>query len=543
MNILTAKDFKAMIKSGAANLENHRQEIDTLNIFPVPDGDTGTNMSMTFTSGYLEAFKSGSDSVSDIAKALSKGLLLGARGNSGVITSQIFRGFYQSIEGKDEISTKDVANAFENGARVAYKAIMKPVEGTILTVIRESSWYANHDMETTSDIDLPEYFRRLTDYAKESLDHTPDYLDVLREVGVVDSGGTGLYRIIEGFKLYFEGKPVEFLDKKEEVVSNPALEFDVDEYGYCTEFIIRLNEEYNNDAFKEDVLKNKLSKIGESLVVVKDDDLVKVHVHTLKPGDALNTAQRYGEFIKLKIENMQEQHSSIIASNEKKNEVEMQEYGLIVVAAGEGLVNLFKEYGADAIIEGGQTMNPSTEDFVEKIEELSNCKHLFIFPNNSNIILAAKQAQSIMTDRDITVIETTSIQQAITAVGLFNRMGSVEDNFEDINAEIKNIDSASLTYAIKDTTVDGVAVREGDYLAILNKHIVCSDANKLEAIKTLLTKMLQDDEKEILTIIKGENANDEDLIKIGEFLNETTDIEVNIIDGKQPVYEYLFSLE
>ncbi|MBO7698325.1 MAG: DAK2 domain-containing protein, partial [Erysipelotrichaceae bacterium] len=311
MDKLDVKSFKEMLRSGCANLENHASEINTLNVFPVPDGDTGTNMSMTFTNGYNEAMHCNSDSLSDVAKAFSRGLLMGARGNSGVITSQIFRGFYQSIEGQELIDTSEVAEAFENGARVAYKAIMKPVEGTILTVIREASWYAHNDYNN-QPFDLNTYFDKLCAYSKDSLDHTPDYLPVLKEVGVVDSGGAGLLRIFEGFKAYLDGRPIDFSEKKEESEVNPALLLENEEFGYCTEFIVRLDESYI-DKFDEKILKRKLTDMGgESLVVVKDDDLVKVHVHTLKPGDALNIGQRYGEFIKLKIENMQEQHSHII---------------------------------------------------------------------------------------------------------------------------------------------------------------------------------------------------------------------------------------
>jgi len=311
MDSINVTQFVGMLRSACANLDNHANEINTLNVFPVPDGDTGSNMSMTFTNGYNEAEKVVSDSVTDVAKAFSRGLLMGARGNSGVITSQIFRGFYQHIEGKDTINTQDVSLAFENGARVAYKAIMKPVEGTILTVIREASWYANHDYES-EPFDLETYFNKLYTYAAESLERTPDYLPVLKEVGVVDSGGAGLLRIIEGMKLYIEGKPVDFTDKKQEVEANPALMIENEEFGYCTEFIVKLDENYLK-SFDENKFKQKLTDMGgESLVCVRDDDLVKVHVHTLKPGDALNIGQRYGEFVKLKIENMQLQHSNII---------------------------------------------------------------------------------------------------------------------------------------------------------------------------------------------------------------------------------------
>ena len=550
MNSVNVEQFKAMIRSGCANLENHAAEINTLNVFPVPDGDTGTNMSMTFTNGYQEAIKCNSDSVSDVAKAFSRGLLMGARGNSGVITSQIFRGFYQHIEGKEEIDVSDFSLGFENGARVAYKAIMKPVEGTILTVIREASWYANHDFET-QPFDLNTYFAKLVQYSAESLERTPDYLPVLKEVGVVDSGGSGLLRILEGFKAYVDGNPIDFLEKKEETTVNPALMLENEEFGYCTEFIVRLDEDYLKK-FDEKILKKKLTDMGgESLVVVRDEDLVKVHVHTLKPGDALNIGQRYGEFVKLKIENMQEQHSTIIANanTEPKKQVkeekkkEPKKYGLVAVAAGEGITKLFYELGCDVVVSGGQTMNPSTEDFVKVINDLDNCENVLIFPNNSNIILAAKQTQSVLSDRNIYVVETKSIQAGLSAVGMFNANVDVEENIADLNDVIANVTAASVTYAIKDTTFEGVAVKEGDYIAIANKGIISSGKDRKAVVLELLEKLCDDKDKEIITVIVGDDKNDEEVSLIEDYISKNTDLECEIIDGGQPVYSYLIGIE
>ena len=553
MNKINTEQFKAMIRSGCANLENHASEINTLNVFPVPDGDTGTNMSMTFSNGYQEAMKCTSDSISDVAKAFSRGLLMGARGNSGVITSQIFRGFYQHIEGKAEIETADVSQAFENGARVAYKAILKPVEGTILTVIREASWYANHDFET-EPFDLNTYFAKLVQYSAESLERTPEYLPVLKEVGVVDSGGAGLLKILEGFKAYIDGNPIDFLEKKEEAEAiNPALMLENEEFGYCTEFIFRLNENYI-DRFDEKILKKKLNDMGgESLVVVRDEDLVKVHVHTLHPGDALNIGQRYGEFIKLKIENMQEQHSTIIANantEPKKKEVKEekpaktpQKYGIVAVAAGEGVTKLFYDLGADVVVSGGQTMNPSTEDFVKVIEELDNCENIFIFPNNSNIILAAKQTQSVLSDRNIYVMETKSVQAGLSAVGMFNKQGEIDEILADLGDVIDNVDASSVTYAIKDTVFEGVEVKEGDYIAIANKGIITSGKDRKQVVFTLLDKLFRNDEKELITVIVGDDKDDKEVAEIESYINENSDLECEIIDGGQPVYSYLIGLE
>jgi DAK2 domain fusion protein YloV len=551
MNKINVEDFKGMIRSGCANLENHAAEINTLNVFPVPDGDTGTNMSMTFTNGYEEAVKCSSDSISDVAKAFSRGLLMGARGNSGVITSQIFRGFYQHIDGKSEIETADVAKAFENGARVAYKAIMKPVEGTILTVIREAAWYANHDYEE-APFDLDTYFTKLVDYSAESLEHTPDYLPVLKEVGVVDSGGAGLLKILEGFKAYIEGHPFDFEAKKEEVEMNPALMLENEEFGYCTEFIVRLDENIV-DTFDENKLKKKLTDMGgESLVVVKDEDLVKVHVHTLKPGDALNIGQRYGEFVKLKIENMQEQHSTIIANagtepkaekKEEKKTKEPQKYGIVAVAAGEGVTQLFYDLGADVVVSGGQTMNPSTEDFVKVINELDNCENIFIFPNNSNIILAAKQTQSVMSERNIYVMETKSVQAGLSAVGMFNKEGEVDEIIADLEDVIANVDASSVTYAIKDTSYEGVEVKEGDYIAIANHGIVASGPDRRKVLFELLDHLFENDEKELITVIYGEGSDEEEVKAVEDYIAENSQLECEVIDGGQPVYSYLIGLE
>ena len=556
MNKLNVSQFKEMIRSGCANLENHAAEINTLNVFPVPDGDTGTNMSMTFSNGYQEAMKCSSDSISDVAKAFSRGLLMGARGNSGVITSQIFRGFYQHIEGKAEIETADVSQAFENGARVAYKAILKPVEGTILTVIREASWYANHDFET-EPFELETYFDKLCQYSAESLERTPEYLPVLKEVGVVDSGGAGLLKILEGFKAYIDGHPFDFSQEKEEIETNPALMLDNEEFGYCTEFIIRLDENIVN-TFDEKILKKKLTDMGgESLVVVKDEDLVKVHVHTLKPGDALNIGQRYGEFIKLKIENMQEQHSSIIAkagtepkkpkqAEEKpveKVKKDPQKYGIVAVAAGEGVTKLFYDLGADVVVSGGQTMNPSTEDFVKVVNELDHCENIFIFPNNSNIILAAKQTQSVLSDRKIYVMETKSVQAGLSAVGMFNKQGEVDEVISDLQDVIDNVDASSVTYAIKDTVYEGVEVKEGDFIAIAHKGIVASGKDRKKVVFELLDKLFENDEKELITLIVGEDKDDEEVREIEEYISEHSDLECEVIDGGQPVYSYLIGLE
>ena len=540
MKLLNGKDFKEMLSSGAANLDNNQAEINALNVFPVPDGDTGTNMSMTFNSGAKEANQCFSNNIGDVAKSLSKGLLMGARGNSGVITSQIFRGFAQSIEGKEEINTKELAEAFENGTRVAYKAIMKPVEGTILTVIREASWYANREVKENPKMDIETYFHRLEYFMEDSLEHTPDLLPILKEANVVDSGGAGLLKIVQGFIAYIDGTPVTTNAVVVELARNAQSVFENEEFGYCTEFILRLKENYLK-GFDENVLKNKLAKEGESLVFVRDEDLIKVHVHTLHPGDALNLAQRYGEFVKIKVENMQEQHSELVKEGEVKPK-EKKAIGVIAVAAGEGVTNLMYELGVDCVISGGQTMNPSTSDFIEKIKELDHCEKIMIFPNNSNIMLAAKQAKDLVDYKEVEVIECKSIQACLSALARFSPESDFNELVAEFNKLCPSIKTASVTYAVKDSSIDGIELKEGDYMAMIGKSIVTNGTDLNEVCRLMLEKFL-DEDSELLTLITGEDADEEITEKIVEYVENNSDIEVDVIKGDVPVYYYLMGLE
>ncbi len=539
MKYINGQLFKQMLQSGAANLSNHHAEIDALNVFPVPDGDTGTNMSMTFTSGVKDALAVCSDEIPVIAKALSKGLLMGARGNSGVITSQIFRGLYQSIDKKETLNAADLAAAFSKGSEVAYKAVMKPVEGTILTVIRESSYYAEH-LVNPEEMEVEEWFKTFIDYAKESLNTTPDLLPVLKEVGVVDSGGAGLIVILEGMYSALLGNVIE-AHETDTAASVAAMDVENEEFGYCTEFILRLND-HGMRAFTEDKLKRKLSQIGESIVVVQDEELVKVHVHTLTPGEALNLAQRYGEFVKLKIENMQEQHSTLQSEAAAPAvEAPAKEYALIAVAAGEGLTNLFKEYRCDVVISGGQTMNPSTEDFVAAINKL-NAKHILILPNNSNIILAAQQAAVVLDDRDIHVLPSKSIPQGLSACLMFNPEADVEGNLEEMTEAIKNVKTGQVTYAIKDTTYEGLEIKEGDYMGMFEKSIIVAVPDKMQAVKTLVDQMV-DEDAEIVTLIAGEDASEEEVEELVAYIEDNYDAEVDLHRGDQPVYCFVLGVE
>ncbi len=540
MKTINGAIFKEMLISGAANLSNQHQRIDSLNVFPVPDGDTGTNMSMTFSAGVKSAVDACTDQFAILAKTLSKGLLMGARGNSGVITSQIFRGFYQATTGKEEVDVNDLANAFKKGSEVAYKAVMRPVEGTILTVIRESSTDAMQYLNENPDITIEEYMDKLIEFAYVSLEHTPELLPVLKEVGVVDSGGAGLLVILEGFKAALEGNPFK-LEENTGAVMTVASDIENGEFGYCTEFIIKLDD--NGAAiFSEDKFKNALGKLGDSIVVVQDEELVKVHVHTLTPGDALNMGQRYGEFLKLKIENMQEQHNELQTSEATVNKVqEEKEYALIACVAGEGLKQLFTEYRCDEIISGGQTMNPSTEDFVEAIKKV-NAKHIFLLPNNSNIILAAQQAAVVMDDLNIHVLTTKTIPEGLSACIMFNPEATIEDNLEEMNQAIAHVKTGQVTYAIKDTTFEGLEIKEGDYMGMFEKNIVSSNTDEYSVIVDLLKNMI-DEDSELLTIICGENSTSEMVEKVSEYIQENTDLEIEVIEGTQPVYSYIFAVE
>ena len=535
--------FKQMVINGANNLANRSKYVDQLNVFPVPDGDTGTNMSMTMTAGAKELVSLEEASIGKVAKVLSRGLLMGARGNSGVILSQLFRGFATGLEGKDEADIEDIAKALESGVKTAYKAVMKPIEGTILTVARESAEAAGAKYETVETI--VDLYDLVVNEMQISLNRTPELLPVLKEVGVVDSGGQGLLYIFEGFLKALKGETI-VLEAQTEATgesAQTALSSDEVEFGYCTEFIIRLDEE--RTPFKEDVFRGRLEKLGNSIVVVQDEDIVKVHVHTLTPGDALNLAQKHGEFVKLKIENMTEQHNEIIGQNAPQSEPakrEQAEYGIISVVAGEGIKHLFEEQGCHYVIEGGQTMNPSTEDFLKAIDEL-NAKNIIILPNNSNIIMAANQAAQVTEDVNVVVVPSKTIPQGYTALMMFNEHASVEDNTEEMNQAITEVKSGQVTYAVRDTQMNGVDIKENDFIGILDKDIIVSVPERFESACALVDKMI-DEDSEIVTIIYGEGTDEDEADELAEYIeNKYDDVEVTIFNGEQPVYSYIISVE
>ena len=554
MKIIDGHLFKQMVITGATVLHNNHPEIDALNVFPVPDGDTGTNMSLTFSAGASEIEKLDTNDIYEVSKKLSKGLLMGARGNSGVILSQIFRGISMAFEGKTEVNAVELAHALQNGAKVAYKAVMRPVEGTILTVIRESSdatiKYVQEGME------IEDVFSYFVKEAEESLERTPDLLPVLKEVGVVDSGGAGLLLVLTGFMAALAGEEIERVDIKGDASSKESLvgveSNDEEAYGYCTEFIFRLDEG-KRKVFKEESLRNELERLpGNSIVVVQDDDIVKVHVHTLKPGNALNVAQRYGEFIKLKIENMQEQHNSILeanstpAANAKATltapKEEPKDVSIISVAAGDGIKDMFLELHCDYVVSGGQTMNPSAEDIVQAIRDV-NAKHVIILPNNSNIVMTAQQAAIILEDEvDVHVIPSKTIPQGLSACIMFNPEVSLEDNLNEMNEAIANVKTGQVTFAIKDTNIDGVDIKANQYMALCEKEIIACVPNKVEALKETLNGLV-DEDSEIITLIYGEDVTEDEVEDIESYVEDHFEAEIECVNGKQPVYSFIVGVE
>nr|WP_206529433.1 DAK2 domain-containing protein [Brevibacillus sp. SYP-B805] len=552
-----------MIYLGAKQLHNNVRAVDALNVFPVPDGDTGTNMNLTLTSGVEELTRMESVKISDSAAALAKGLLMGARGNSGVILSQLFRGFSKAVAGKESINARQFAHALKAGVESAYQAVMKPVEGTILTVAREAAEMAVRVARATDD--LVQLMEKTYEQARASLQRTPELLPVLKEVGVVDSGGQGLVFIYEGFLRALRG---EAAAEREERLASTAARVDLDamvqehhqaqlhlktediRYGYCTEFMIRLKNstEPNKKAFSEAVFRNQLDQMGDSLLVISDDELVKVHIHAEEPGNVLNYAQQFGSLHRLKIENMREQHANILQEGGHKAETDASSaapkrvpYGLIAVAAGEGIAEIFRSLGVQAIVEGGQTMNPSTEDFVNTIAELP-ADNIIILPNNSNIIMAAQQA-AMLADKPVAVIPTKSVPQGMAALVAFNGGEDLENNRQTMTEAIAAVKTGLVTCAVRDTKMNDVEIKEGDYIGIAEKEIVTSQADMMGAAKTLL-RQLVDDETGIVTIIYGEGATEEQAKALALLLSaDYPDTDVEVLNGGQPLYPFIFAVE
>ncbi|HER0838841.1 TPA: DAK2 domain-containing protein [Streptococcus pyogenes] len=554
MSDITTSLFQEMVQAAATRLGKQAEYVNSLNVFPVPDGDTGTNMSMTMDNGAKEVADKPASTVGEVGQMLSKGLLMGARGNSGVITSQLFRGFGQSIKGKDELTGKDLAQAFQVGVEVAYKAVMKPVEGTILTVSRGAATAALKKADLTDD--AVEVMQAALDGAKGALAKTPDLLPVLKEVGVVDSGGQGLVFIYEGFLSALNGDYVTSADFKatpanmseminaehhKSVVGHVATE-DIT-YGYCTEIMVALKQgptyvkEFNYDEFQ-----GYLSGLGDSLLVVNDDEIVKVHVHTEDPGLVMQEGLKYGSLIKIKVDNMRNQHEAQVQKTDvEKNKAEVKDFGLIAVVAGEGLSEIFKAQGVDYVISGGQTMNPSTEDIVKAIEAV-NAKQVIILPNNKNIFMAAQSAAEVV-DIPAAVVATRTVPQGFTSLLAFDPSKSLEDNVADMSTSLSDVVSGSVTLAVRDTTIDGLEIHENDFLGMVDGKIIVSNPDMEATLKAAFEKMI-DEDSEIVTIFVGEEGDQDLAEELAGYLGETyEDVEVEIHQGDQPVYPYLMSVE
>lgn len=544
---INGKLFADMIIQGAQNLSNNADLVDSLNVYPVPDGDTGTNMNLTMTSGREEVENNLSKNIGELGKTFSKGLLMGARGNSGVILSQLFRGFCKNIESESEINSKLLAESFQAGVETAYKAVMKPVEGTILTVAKDAAQAAIEKANNTEDcIELMEY---IIVKANESLENTPNLLAVLKEVGVVDSGGKGLLCVYEGFLKALKGEKVEAkvakLDKDEFVHDEHDFHGVINTediiYGYCTEMMVRFGK--NKKAFDEQEFRQDMSQFGDSLLVINDEEIVKVHVHTEYPGKVFNYGQQYGELIKLKVENMREQHREVIRKEQHtaKPKMETVETAIITISMGEGISEIFKSMGATHIISGGQTMNPSTEDIVKVIEQ-SKCKRAIILPNNKNILMASEQAASIV-DAEAVVIPTKSIPQGISALFQYDVDATLEENKAQMADSVNNVKSGSLTYAVRDTKIDGVEIKKDAFMGLIEDKIVSSKSDQLTTVTELLNEMLAED-SEILTVIIGQDAEQAVTDNMINWIEEQyPDVEVEVHEGGQPIYQYFFSVE
>ncbi|WCG38721.1 DAK2 domain-containing protein [Aerococcus urinaeequi] len=547
-----------MLEVGGNRLSENAEYVNSLNVFPVPDGDTGTNMNLTYTSGVERVIQQHSDTVGEVGEDLAKGLLMGARGNSGVILSQLFRGFAKAIEGKTTIEAQDLANAFQRGIDTAVKAVMKPVEGTILTVARDSAAAGMQKAEQTDDI--IEVMTAVLEEAQTSLENTPNLLPVLKEVGVVDSGGQGLVYIYHGFleSLTGESIPVKSADPNKANVTELAhqenffntahsVASEDIHYGYCTEIMVKIGEgETVTDEFDYDTFRNHLDGIGDSLLVVSDDEIVKVHVHTETPGEVMNYGQKFGSLVKIKVDNMRLQHDDILdgkGSNQAESApaVERTNLAIIAVAAGEGIENLFKDMGVKSIISGGQTMNPSTNDILDAINK-ANADNVIILPNNKNIIMAANQAVEV-SEIPAAVVETKYISQGLTAMLGYNPDGTLEDNKAAMVAEMANVTSGQVTVAVRDTTVDGLEIHKDHFMGILDGKIVSEDADLVKETINMVNAMI-DEDKELVTLIFGEETDQATAELIAEAVESANeDIEVEIVDGGQPVYHFLASVE
>lgn len=543
---ISGEHFYAMMQNASNRLESQSDYVNSLNVFPVPDGDTGTNMSMTFKASVKEIDGFNSDNIGEVSKKLSKGALMGARGNSGVILSQILRGISRGLDGKATVSVKEFAAAIEEGAKAAYKAVMRPTEGTILTIIRTAGEVA---MASNANC-MEELMVDVCRECKTMLDKTPEMLPALKKAKVVDSGGMGLLIILEGMLEALKNDlkiemPVKVASgKSAEVSAQSTVNADDIKFGYCTEFIIL------GDANKANEFRDEIESLGDSMIVVGYEDVIKVHIHTNDPGKVLQKAVTIGELSKIKIDNMREEHRHMVANADDfaraeeaavEEEAEAKRYAFISVAMGSGMKDIFKDLGVDYVIEGGQTMNPSTQDMVDAINKL-NAEHIFILPNNKNIIMAANQAAEV-SDKDIRVIPTKTIPQGITCITMFNAEEDVDTNEAELKEAMENVQSASVTYAVRDTEMDGLEIKEGNILGLLEGKIKEVGEDPYEVAKDLLDQMCND-ESELITIFYGSDCKEDEVESFIESIEEKySDYDVQCYKGDQPLYYFIMAVE
>ena len=541
---INGHDFYNMVVNASNRLLEESDFVNALNVFPVPDGDTGTNMSMTFKAAVKEIENLNSESIGETSKKLAKGALMGARGNSGVILSQILRGISKGLEGKTEVDGRELAVAFEEGSKAAYKAVMRPTEGTILSVIRAAA----ESVTNVEESNVIAVMETVVTNAKIMLDKTPDLLPALKKAKVVDSGGMGLYIILQGMLDALKNDikaEIKDVAVKSAGATGAASTEDIDiKFGYCTEFIIV------GDASKAKEFQDKIENLGDSMIVVGYEDVIKVHIHTNDPGKLLSNAVQYGELSKIKIDNMREEHREVLALKNEEAASDIQEevapaeskkYAFISVAMGDGITRVLKDLGVDYVIEGGQTMNPSTQDMMECISKL-NADHIFILPNNKNIIMAAEQAAEI-SDKDIRVIPTKSIPQGITAITMFNYEADVDANEETLKEALEMVKTGSVTYAVRDTEMDGIEIKEGNMLGLVESKIKAVGEDYFEVAKEILESMI-DEDSELITIFYGKDVDESKMEEfIAELEDKYDDFDVQCYKGDQPLYYFIMSVE
>ncbi|RMC39518.1 MULTISPECIES: DAK2 domain-containing protein [unclassified Lactobacillus] len=547
---IDSKKFRDMVRVATHRLGRNAEFINSLNVFPVPDGDTGTNMNLTIESGAKAVSENTSSSVGDLTESLAKGMLMGARGNSGVISSQLFRGIYKATQGMQTLNAQELANAFSNGVATAYKAVMKPVEGTILTVARVAAQDGVNKANETDDVE--EVMKAIVEGAKRALKTTPDLLPVLKQVGVVDSGGQGLLFIYEGFLEGLlgesfadryqpdEGEMDEMINAMHHQSVQSQLSTQDIDHGYCTEIMVDLTADIpNKKAFNLEEFRSYLSKLGDSLLAVSDDEVAKVHIHTEHPGEIFTYGSQFGQLGKIKIDNMRIQHETIVNSNEENQE--SVDFAVIAVASGNGIRKLFESEGVNRIISGGQTMNPSTQDIIDAIKK-SGAKQAIVLPNNGNIVMAAKQAAEV-SDIPVGIVPTKTISQGLTAMLSFDQDASLEDNIESMTMALETVVSGEVTQANRDTNINGIDIHKDDYLGIIDGDIQVATVDLINSTVNMIEKML-DEDSEIITVMYGRDSNKEQADQIIAALEaKHDDLEFEVHDGGQPVYNFLISVE